>query len=599
MPVYGTNLKDNSQLLDTRYALLIQNYLIEGVARMRKRGGQTVNFDTGETDVITLSEEYRNGFDIEAYNQKVRAYDNTTGTFTDIKTNFTANNGGWTGDRYGDYFFVNNFVDGLWRISRTLAYNAQTANFTVGKKITGATSGATAYILEDSDAGATGTLTLGNINPNPITGSYFVNGEIITDDNGVPGSATTNGTLSFAITQVTAAPRGKVFKVIGKRAILVNLATDEAGYNYSNADTGGNPPFSNWTTGTGFNDPGTGSSRNGGAATDVELIGADIVFVGQQKGFYAFRITQTVLANVTSKFDDPVQSRKDFPIYRCTSTNIGMIVTTPSGIWKLNSLGQTNVPYSDQWECLTDDMGEDYFKTITFTNSDIAYDPNAGFIYVTCGKNSPTINNLVLAVKANVPGVKETVKAGATSELIGWNIRIFMVSGNTIYGTSALKTIRYKLFTGQKDVNAKIHSEYLQELQISLNQAFNMEEFYANGELSPASNIEVSFDTFAEDGYYRAREARYEWVARFSYPSSGSESSGWGEAGWGEAGWGGGSTSSGLIPTPTGARPKLRMLSRVYLRFSSDDFSEHIINWFSADVTVVRQTRNRQLTKIT
>lgn len=69
----------------------------------------------------------------------------------------------------------------------TLAYDAQTANFTVGLVVTGQTSGASGRIIADTDAGVTGTLTL-----HSITGT-FVDNETITDTGG--GSATANGAL--------------------------------------------------------------------------------------------------------------------------------------------------------------------------------------------------------------------------------------------------------------------------------------------------------------------------------------------------------------------------------------------------------------------
>lgn len=79
---------------------------------------------------------------------------------------------------------------GAYRVGSALAYDTQTANFTAGATLTGASSGATARIQADSDSGATGTLTLID-----ITGD-FIDNEIITDNNGTPGSATVNGTLT-------------------------------------------------------------------------------------------------------------------------------------------------------------------------------------------------------------------------------------------------------------------------------------------------------------------------------------------------------------------------------------------------------------------
>ena len=67
-----------------------------------------------------------------------------------------------------------------------LDYDAQTANFTVAATLTGATSGHTATIDADSDSGASGFLTISSAD------GAFQDGEIITDDNGTPGSATVN-----------------------------------------------------------------------------------------------------------------------------------------------------------------------------------------------------------------------------------------------------------------------------------------------------------------------------------------------------------------------------------------------------------------------
>lgn len=79
---------------------------------------------------------------------------------------------------------------GAYRAGSTLNYDTQTANFSKGAIVTGATSGATARIQDDTDAGATGTLTLIDVKGD------FLDNEIITDDNGTPGSATVNGVLA-------------------------------------------------------------------------------------------------------------------------------------------------------------------------------------------------------------------------------------------------------------------------------------------------------------------------------------------------------------------------------------------------------------------
>lgn len=88
----------------------------------------------------------------------------------------------------GDAYATFRVEAGARRPPSTLDYDTQTANFTAGATLTGGTSGATATIVQDDDAGTTGTLHLIN-----IVGE-FENNETITDGSG--GSALANGTLT-------------------------------------------------------------------------------------------------------------------------------------------------------------------------------------------------------------------------------------------------------------------------------------------------------------------------------------------------------------------------------------------------------------------
>lgn len=66
----------------------------------------------------------------------------------------------------------------------SLPFDAQTVNFVLGETLTGTTSGATGFILEQKDNVATGTLTLGN-----VTGTFLDN-EAVTSTSG--GAAVAN-----------------------------------------------------------------------------------------------------------------------------------------------------------------------------------------------------------------------------------------------------------------------------------------------------------------------------------------------------------------------------------------------------------------------
>lgn len=91
------------------------------------------------------------------------------------------------------FFWIGNYAR---RLPATLAYDTQTANFTPGNILTGATSGATARIIADNDSGLTGTLALVDVR------GVFLDNEIITD--GAGGSATANGGITEGKTGVGA-----------------------------------------------------------------------------------------------------------------------------------------------------------------------------------------------------------------------------------------------------------------------------------------------------------------------------------------------------------------------------------------------------------
>jgi len=660
MPIKGTNKRDLPQLLKPDSAQYIENYLVFGQGEMKKRGGLTLNFDTSETDEMTVWEEYQNDYEIVAYGTKVRAYDTSTGTFTDIKTDFTADNGGFGGDRYGDYFFVTNKVDGLYRISREITYSdyqdlagtntiyiiknagttitptatitdTTTGNtatvasaedlttttmkltinsmtgvftqgggvtggtlagasitninpFTAGAKITGATSGATAIILEDDDNGATGTLTLGE-----IVGD-FQNGELLEDDEGEHGQGTSSSLVTFAIDLVGDATPARYCKVISDRLLTWNLKGNAAGWEYSDRDNGDNPPFTNFTTGSGFDDPGSGYYRNGITALTAEQIG-DIIFIGFEKGWHAFTITQTEIGGVISKYDQAVQTSSTSGIQRAKMTEVGLIACGDFGIKRLVSLGQSDIPYSEQWETLTEQLGEDFFDDADFTDADIDYDADKGYIYVTYRKDSAT-NNYVLAIKANQTGVESSVYDGATSFITGWNILKFLRKSDGLYGTSAVTGGTYKLFDGESDLGSAIYCQYLQELNFGgLTEAFDLNEFYCAGKLTSASTLTVSFDRYDRTQRFFERERSYTWNKTNTYPSG---ASGWGSSAYGSSGYGG-STTGGLIEDYTGGNIKLRSNMRILVRFESNDYSDHTLSWFSAVSTVTTPIRRRTL----
>jgi hypothetical protein len=108
----------------------------------------------------------------------------------------------------GTHLVMVNGTDDMYRYNGTqwlpvddvdiysLAYDAESAPFTVGQTLTGGTSGATATIERVTDNGTTGTLWL-----SAVTSGPFQDNETITDS--ATGSATANGASSLLIAKIT------------------------------------------------------------------------------------------------------------------------------------------------------------------------------------------------------------------------------------------------------------------------------------------------------------------------------------------------------------------------------------------------------------
>src|SRR5690606_20708374 len=227
-----------------------------------------------------------------AYQTTVAAARLSTGVITSIKTDFVRT--GSSGEACGDYFLVASPGDKIGRISMTLAYDGQSASFTIGETITGGTSGATAVVLQDSDSGTSGTLTLGSID------GTFQDNESLTGS--TSGVAIANGTLAFTYTVITGAPKAAGITIIEARAIAFNLDGDESAVQYSPVDSGTNPPFDSWSTDITASGGGKLNYRRAGRANVVVPISRAIVIFAE-KGVWAFQIDVIDSAGVLTKVD--------------------------------------------------------------------------------------------------------------------------------------------------------------------------------------------------------------------------------------------------------------------------------------------------------
>jgi hypothetical protein len=568
------DLRDLPQLLKPELAIKMVNYISDANGRLKKRRGIEELFDEGGTDPIAFIEKFTADLFIFGYGTTVAAYSIADDAVTDIKTNFTDSDA-LTGVRYGDYFFVSNGIEKIWRISRTLDYDAQTGNYSTGNILTGGTSGATAIILEDSDSGVTGTLTLGNIS------GTFQDGELLTD--GGTGSADADGTLGYASTEVTDSSPATVLRVIGARLFANTITPGEV--KYSAVDDGTNPPFTDWTTSDLADDAGGVIDRFIGNINAIEPLGENVVVFGDN-GKFAFFINTIDSAGSISKVEVIQMSRRDFGgAAGAINTDKGLFYMNEAGLWQLVSLGQPNVEFSDQEGLASKLLGPEYFDGATLTNADMVYDQNQNILLITYGDDSVT-NNAVVCYN---------VETQAFSEFTGWTFNRWLNDNGQIYAGSAVTGTVYKCFVGYDDDGLSIGTEFEQEMELgSLEQLKDITKFYVQGFLTQGQPITISFNVYDRTGKFASNRMQYTWSSNVV----GGSGVGYDAMCYDAGAYDGDIDSSALVESFDGAMTGIKRVLRLRVNFSASDTAQHEVNWFSVAAKQGPLARRRQLSKV-
>ena len=564
----GINTKDLSQLLDAKFAVLIQNWNIDAAGQLIKRKGIKKLHEIASITGYDLFEEYYNNVVIVGYGTTISAVDLVLGTTTVIKSNFSTN-APVSGKSYGNYFFVGTGgTEKIGRISLTLAYDTQTANFTVGEKLTGGTSGATAIILDDSDSGATGTLTIGEIS------GVFQTGETITDSS--TGSAKANGVLTYVYAEVSAAPVAKYIGITttgtstDARLFVGNFADDTSTFQSSDVDDGSNPPFDTWTVGT---VPGNGFqvfNRRNGQLKTISSLGTQII-LGYERGRVAFRILQVGDATPRQQLQFDFENNQEGMLENALETSIGLVFATNNGFKSLVAAGQTNIPYSEQVIDLTKNIDSTYWDNTDFTNLQIIEDVRQDLIYFTFRKDADS-NNTVFAYNTDTKSIVEYTL----------NLDGFAKIDDTIYGASSLNGKLYEMFTGSDDDNDPIPTDYIQEIQLGgLVNKYDLDYFLTQALLAEGSEHLLKLSTYDLNGDFDENVAVHSMTGVVPLELM----KGYGTGSYGTTGYG-----TGVSGTSVGTKiyqnqdVGLKEFYRVIVRFTSNDKLPATINFFSANI---------------
>lgn len=570
----GLNFRDLPQLLTPDNALIIDNYIITAEGGLAKRQGLELQFDDGGVLGGTMLEEFTEDVILFGVGTSLKAFQISTGVITDIKTDF--NIAGFSGARYGGYFFVASPGDKIGRVTITLSYDAQTVNFTIGTVVTGVTSGATATILEDDNGGTTGILTLGTIQ------GVFQDGELITDTGG--GSADVDGALFFAFTSIAAAPIASIITVVDTRLFAGRLADEPTALQYSEVDDGSNPPFDSWTVGTLATDGGEIFYRNAGNINVIANLGS-IIIVFADDGKWAFRIDTIDSGGVISKVDTTLMYRLDEGGDASLQTKEGLFYVNSQGLWQLVSVGQDNIRFSDQEQLVSTFLGNTFFNDIDFSQASIAKSDETNTLLITCARDSEQ-NNFVITYNT-------ALKAFAT--ITGWNHNRYLNIDGTIFGIGSLTAKMWEVFEGFDDDGNDIWTEFKQELNVGdLNDRKNLLGQYVHGQLSASTTIEIAFDIFDRTGNIILRKAVLEWCPG----SSPGEGAGYGRSPFGQSPWGGDIDLSTLIEDFNGQRVKIANFQRIRVGFTEHSKVPHIINYITLLTQDKVPIRRRKLVQI-
>ena len=571
----GVNRRELPQLLNVEFAQRIINYIINAEGGLKKRKGQELTHDASQSVAGLYFEEWTSDIWVIGYSTTVAVYSKSADTITTIKTNFVTS--GFDGDRYGDYFLIASPDDKVGLLRKTINYDAQSANFTVGDIVTGGTSGATAVILEDNDGGTTGTLTLGSIS------GTFQDNETITDPSG--GSATSDGVVTHTYEAISGAPYAAGVKIVENRAFAFDLRGNKGGVEYSAVDDGTNPPFANWdTASTAASAGGTVSYRNAGTVNDIVPLTSGqqtVINVFADKGRWGFAIDTIDSGGTLTKIDRTIYYKLGLGAKKAIHTDEGIFFCNSKGLWQMTGVESGNVRFSGNATLISKVLGVEFFENINFDDADFVKDDDQNTLFLTL-RNDSSSNNNILCYNTDL---------GAFSVIKGWNIRRFMVDENgDVYGIGSNELKIWKLFTNNDDDGNDIEHEYVQEMTVgSVETAKMLLEEYFQGVLSDSSDIKVHFDIYDKDGNFTEDKLVLQWNRTNGLTAA----AGYGSAEWGATGWGGSVSTSPDLESFDGCGGKISNFQRLIVRITGSDKVPHAINWIKLYTAEKSRIRTR------
>jgi len=388
---------------------------------------------------------------------------------------------------------------------------------------------------------------------------------------------------TFTLTEIANSPTGTVgLTFIGPRC----YAWYEQTVQYSEVDTGTNPPFDTWSNATTATAGGKVVYRNAGDVRSVLQLAENTV-VFSDNGFFSFTITTFDSAGTLTKTENIGNYVTDFGgATGAISTPTGIYYVNESGLWYMIVAGATDQPLSRQQQLVSTLLGSKYFEGANQINVDLVHDAKQKCIFVTLSKNSDT-NNFVIGCKLD--------QKNAMFQVQGWNINRFAKDNQDIYGGSSVSVKVYKCFEGYDDDGLNIGTDYQQELKMqNLWSRNKLKGGYIQGFLNHDSEIYLSYNIYTIEGRPVKDKRKYLWTSQRREDKH----SGYDASRFDRAAYDGGYDLSTMVENFSGNSARIANFQRLSVRITSGDKLPHIVNWLSVNIVGKSPIRRRDMTKI-
>jgi hypothetical protein len=467
-PPASQNGRDLQRDLDIDEAVIVENYDYNERGAKKRGGAKLLSSVSGtkypnkiiDVDSDNIAYAYNDGTDTT-----IGLYNITAKTFTDKKT-ISSSTADVDFAIFDKYIIAANGDDniGYFHIEgKFLNFDNQSSNFITGEVITGGTSGATATILAQIDAGTTGTLLLINID------DEFDNNEEITS---VSGTADVNGTLYDWYTLANS-PKAKYIEIYeaaidGAPFLFAGNIEDNANRTqWSKAYTDIlTLPFTTWS---GRNDPANPDDagediKRGGAIEGLLSFNNKILIGGKVP-----KVLQLVSVPISTQIvQDPrlVSQDKSLTIKKnAIAIQETIFCATDNGLYAIQLSDKETFSKFE----ITAPLGDNEVNKYNFDDIDIIWDGKDRVYFFF--RRSSTKNNYGLIY--DIQRKKVNTISGK-----GGNIASTCRIGNKIYGIDSREMALYELFSVAQDDNG-----------IKINTRILTKEFAPKNDLTSLINI--------------------------------------------------------------------------------------------------------------